>query len=285
MRIVKILILLFIFQSSLVAQIKSYSFHEVDSLPTFQNCIYVSNTSVDEWIDCFYIQVDALVQDSIESMEEIVGQNFEGNVKVNFDIDSTGKVFNVVIKNKPHPILKKGVRDVLSGLENLKPAKKKNKKVNINLTLEINHFPNGIPADSTVYSLKEIETRPILKSCSTKAVYEQEECNKKTLFHDFYKLFKYPAEARENGIEGTVKVSWIVEKDGSVTDVRLEEGLEGGCGEAVYEAYKTLESKQEVFIPAENNGEKVRCRFFCGVKFRLEDKETNQKNLIKLRWN
>ena len=40
---------------------------------------------------------------------------------------------------------------------------------------------------------------------------------------------KYPARARENGIEGTVVLSFVVQKDGSVTDIEVVKGVGGGC--------------------------------------------------------
>ncbi|MCB0804729.1 MAG: energy transducer TonB, partial [Bacteroidales bacterium] len=42
---------------------------------------------------------------------------------------------------------------------------------------------------------------------------------------------QYPQMARESGIQGRVFVTFVVEKDGSVTDVRVLRGIGGGCDE------------------------------------------------------
>lgn len=42
---------------------------------------------------------------------------------------------------------------------------------------------------------------------------------------------KYPATAKQNNIDGKVYLSFIVEKDGQLTDIRVKQGIGGGCDE------------------------------------------------------
>lgn len=42
---------------------------------------------------------------------------------------------------------------------------------------------------------------------------------------------KYPAAARQNNIQGKVYLSFIVEKDGQINDVKIKQGIGGGCDE------------------------------------------------------
>ncbi|MEE0895802.1 MAG: energy transducer TonB, partial [Bacteroidales bacterium] len=49
------------------------------------------------------------------------------------------------------------------------------------------------------------------------------------------KNLKYPELAKEKGIEGRVFVSFIIEKDGSISNVKLLRGIGGGCDEAAKE--------------------------------------------------
>ena len=54
------------------------------------------------------------------------------------------------------------------------------------------------------------------------------------------KNVQYPAEAQKAGIKGRALVSFIVEKDGSLTDVRVLRGLDYGCDEEAVQAIKAM---------------------------------------------
>ena len=80
---------------------------------------------------------------------------------------------------------------------------------------------------------------------------------------------KYPAEAKEEGIRGRVFVNFIVEPDGSVSDIRVLRGIGGGCDE---EAVRVVESLPR-FKPGIQDGEAVKVSYTVPVFFRLEEKQ------------
>lgn len=77
---------------------------------------------------------------------------------------------------------------------------------------------------------------------------------------------KYPPLARETNIQGTVALTFIVGKDGRVSDVQVVKEIGGGCGK---EAMRVVQS-MPTWIPGENNGHPVKVRFTLPVRFRLE---------------
>ena len=91
----------------------------------------------------------------------------------------------------------------------------------------------------------------------------------KSLFQFIADNTKYPADAKEKGIKGRVFVNFIVEPDGSVSDIRVLRGIGGGCDE---EAVRIVESMPK-FKPGMQNGEAVRVSYTVPVIFRLEDKQ------------
>ena len=76
---------------------------------------------------------------------------------------------------------------------------------------------------------------------------------------------KYPSLAKEMGISGRVFVSFVVEKDGSVTDIQILRGIGGGCDE---EAIRVVKSMPK-WIPGKQRNIPVRVRFNLPVKFTL----------------
>jgi protein TonB len=77
---------------------------------------------------------------------------------------------------------------------------------------------------------------------------------------------KYPPLARENNIQGTVALTFVVGKNGQVSDVQILKDIGGGCGK---EAVRVVNSMPK-WIPGEANGNPVKVRFTLPVRFRLE---------------
>lgn len=75
----------------------------------------------------------------------------------------------------------------------------------------------------------------------------------------------YPTSARMRGIQGDVVVSFIVNTDGTVTEVKLVRGIGGGCDE---EALRIIKSSPK-WSPGKIKGKAVRTRMMLPTKFRL----------------
>lgn len=74
----------------------------------------------------------------------------------------------------------------------------------------------------------------------------------------------YPEFAQRVGIEGRVILKFIVNTDGTVSDVEVTRGIGGGCDEEAVEAIKNAR-----FTPGRQSGRPVRVRFALPVTFRL----------------
>lgn len=79
------------------------------------------------------------------------------------------------------------------------------------------------------------------------------------------KKMKYPAQARRMGIEGKVFVEFVIERDGSITDVKAIKGIGGGCDE---EAVRVVESAPK-WKPGKQRGKPVRQRMVLPISFKL----------------
>jgi protein TonB len=77
---------------------------------------------------------------------------------------------------------------------------------------------------------------------------------------------KYPAQARRMGIEGKVFVQFVVDKDGSLKDIKVLRGIGGGCDE---EAIKVLQ-KAAKWTPGKQRGKAVKQRMSLPITFKLQ---------------
>ena len=77
---------------------------------------------------------------------------------------------------------------------------------------------------------------------------------------------KYPAIAEENGIQGRVICTFVVERDGSITDVRIAKSVDPSLDK---EAMRVVSSMPK-WIPGKQNGSAVRVKYTLPVTFRLQ---------------
>jgi protein TonB len=76
---------------------------------------------------------------------------------------------------------------------------------------------------------------------------------------------RYPEVARQSGISGIVYVQFVVEKDGSISDVKVLRGIGGGCDE---EAMRVVKSMPK-WKPGKQRGQPVRVYFTLPIEFKL----------------
>ena len=80
------------------------------------------------------------------------------------------------------------------------------------------------------------------------------------------KSIKYPPVAEENGIQGRVVCTFVIERDGSVTDVRVAKSVDPSLDK---EAVRVV-SAMPKWIPGKQNGQSVRVKYTLPVTFRLQ---------------
>jgi protein TonB len=116
---------------------------------------------------------------------------------------------------------------------------------------------------------KIVEEMPIFGNCTAQGMDKQarRKCSDQALMEYVYSQIRYPALARENGIEGTVVVQFVVELDGSASNVKIMRDIGGGCGN---EAVRAVEAMPRWTVPGMQRGRPVRVQFNLPVKFMLQ---------------
>lgn len=118
------------------------------------------------------------------------------------------------------------------------------------------------------YEAPEIEEEEIVEAEVFLSVEENPEFpgGPGKLLEFVQKNLKYPMMARESDIQGRVFVGFVVEKDGSITNVRVLRGIGGGCDE---EAVRVVQSLPK-FKPGKQRGNPVRVAYTLPIVFKLQ---------------
>jgi protein TonB len=86
------------------------------------------------------------------------------------------------------------------------------------------------------------------------------------LFDYIQKNLKYPQQAVDSNTTGRVTINFVVNADGSITDVKLARGIGNGCDEEAIKVVKGLPR----WNPGKRNGKKVRVAYSLPITFQLD---------------
>lgn len=77
---------------------------------------------------------------------------------------------------------------------------------------------------------------------------------------------RYPDIAKENGIEGTVVIQFVVNEKGEISNAFIVKDIGGGCGEEALRVVRGM----PLWLPGANRGRQVKVQMSLPVKFKLE---------------
>lgn len=115
-----------------------------------------------------------------------------------------------------------------------------------------------------------VEEMPAFPGCDIADEEEKRICTEKKLFQHIYKNLDYPIQARENNIEGLVVISFMVDKDGTITDVGILKDIGAGCGDAAVDAIKSMNNLPQRWKPGKQRTQNVKVKYNIPVRFKLK---------------
>jgi len=138
---------------------------------------------------------------------------------------------------------------------------------NVNVTTDIG-IVYPINADPLVTPTMTIsEQMPYLAICDTDASEEERrKCTQNTMLAYIYKYLKYPAIAREITVEGTVIISFVIDKSGKLIHLEIVRDIGAGCGAAAAKVINGLGD----WLPGRHNKQAVQVKYTIPIKFKLE---------------
>lgn len=80
------------------------------------------------------------------------------------------------------------------------------------------------------------------------------------------KALRYPQAARDQKVQGKVFLTFVVEKNGSLSDVKVEKGIGEGCDE---EAVRVIKASPK-WVPARQRGHIVRQQYHVPIRFAIK---------------
>lgn len=114
--------------------------------------------------------------------------------------------------------------------------------------------PPPPPVEEPTYDLAAVQEQPEFQGGMAK------------MYEYLHKNTKYPDMEFDAGIQGKVYIEFVVEKDGSVEDVKVRRGVSPGLDKEALRAVKSMPK----WSPGKMNGKAVKVRFTIPVDFKLK---------------
>ena len=241
------------------------------------------------------------VVDNIKYPQDAINEGKSGRVFVSFVVEKDGSISNVkVMKGICESIDKEAVR-VVSSMPRWYAGMHKGEPVRVSYTLPIKFQARDLTGDGETdaamvrmedkdghsYHIdKSVETDKTKMKPDKNGVYsivdempkfpDGEQAMMKYLADNI----KYPKKAKDNNIEGRVFVNFVVEKDGSISEVKVLRGIGGGCDE---EAVRVINSMPK-WKPGKQEGKPVRVYYTIPIFFKLGNGTEKVNGLVGSIW-
>ena len=112
-----------------------------------------------------------------------------------------------------------------------------------------------------------LERQPMFPGCKNiQNKWDKLKCAEEKMNNWIYSNLKYPAEAKERKIEGTCFATFIVERSGIITNLKLKRNIGYGCGEETLRLIKNMPE----WIPGFTRNRSVRVQYDIKIKFELD---------------
>ena len=236
------------------------------------------------------------VAQNVKYPEKAKDEGISGRVFISFVVEKDGSISNVEVKRGIGGGCDEEAVRVISSMPKWKPGMHKGEPVRVSYQMPI-MFKLGQTNDENKTTVKTVvagdDEHSWKASTATipdnpakdnmkpdkNGVYQIVEempsfpGGDRELMEHIAKNIKYPQEAMDKEIQGRVFVSFVVEKDGSVSNVELKRGIGGGCDEEAIRVISTMPK----WNPGKMKGEPVRVSYMMPINFKLTEKQPEKK--------
>ncbi|MEM6380207.1 MAG: TonB family protein, partial [Bacteroidota bacterium] len=244
-----------------------------DKMPVFEGC----QDAGENQKDCSNQQMFQYILKNMKYPKAAKDAGVEGMAVISFKIDASGKVIDAKIIKDPGAGCGETALGIVNSMPKWQPGMKDGKPVAVEMKLPFKFALEGKDEKSDQAKLSEVDQMPVFATCSTDLTGKDlRNCSNQALFGFVGKNLRYPKTAVEAEIEGMVVASFMVETDGSVSNVKVVRSIGGGCDEEVMRVVYSMDWK-----PAMKDGKAVAAEMKLPVKFVLEGAKQMNKSALK----
>ena len=203
------------------------------------------------------------ISDNLKYPEEAQENGVQERIVLRFVVEKDGSVSDVTVLRGKDPNLKKEAIRVIQSLPKFEPGRQNGKPVRVYFTLPIN-FKLGVQEPPVV-----LQQEPQADTDEEVFVFVEQIPEFPGGMEALYKFIstniRYPMRAMEKGIQEKITVRFIIEKDGSVSNITV---LRGENKDLIAEAVRVVQLLPK-FVPGRQDGKPVRVYYTFPINFKI----------------
>ena len=200
---------------------------------------------------------------NIKYPAEAVAKKLEGRVIVQMIIEKDGSITNTKVVRSVNPLLDQEAMRVIGMMPKWNPGKQRGQAVRVQYTLPVMFSLNG--------EIDEIQEHQVKMMPDENGIYNivEEPASFPGGMANCLKFLsenmKYPEDCKKEGIQGRVIAQFLIDKDGSIKDVKIVRGVHPSLDK---ESIRVIESMPR-WTPGKVKGEPVKTKFTLPVAFKI----------------
>ena len=128
--------------------------------------------------------------------------------------------------------------------------------------------PPPPPAEEEIFVV--VEQMPMFPGCESESdIKVRKKCSDQKMLEFIYKNIKYPSVAKDNNIQGTVVLKFVVNKKGKIENINILKDIGATCGQEAERVVKLMNEQNMIWEPGRQRGRPVKVWFMLPVKFKL----------------
>lgn len=250
---------------------------EVDEMPRFPGCEDYTDAATKSL--CANKKLFSFIQKNLKFPEAAKKSGVEGRVVTSFIVEADGRLTNIKVVQDIGSGCGDAAVAVLKAMPNWVPGLKDGNAVAVEMKLPFMFtFKSNKPAERADAESNP-DQFPIFPTCVEKGntYKEQAVCTKQSLVQYLIDNLKYPKDAKEQGIEGTVLTSFVVGLDGKIRDIKIEKSLHPSCDKTVVDIFSSINNLDQPWLTGKKDGKAVATVLTIPVKFKMPEESTSEQ--------
>lgn len=245
-------------------------FKIVEEMARFPGCEHLSSSNEKE--DCAKKRMMNYIYHHLAHPLEAILKHTAGQVVIQFIVEKDSSIKNIEITRDIGNGCGQAAVDVVESMNNMdkkwRPGYHKGKPVRVKYTLPVKFIEVYNILDSEKWSVEYI---PVFSDCEpSNSMEDAIKCNNLELKNYISDNLTYPDEAYNAGVEGVVQVGFIIEKDGSVSSIKIIHSLSDVCDRAALQVIQSMNDLDYGWEPAQLNKKYVDYFYTYDVEFNLK---------------
>ena len=268
-----------------VALVAMYAFSvkpAVTPLTGATGIFVVADDTIYQFVETMPEFIENLGKDGEENLPSFLSKNIvyppeafqngiKGTVYVEFIVEKDGSISNAKVLRGVESSLDAEALRVVNLMPKWMPGRKNGNPARVQFTIPIKFAPpqKNNPVEDQTAAKTEIDENKIYKEVDEMPMFvgEPGKSSEESLRMFLSRNVVTPYQALQNGIQGTIYISFVVEKDGSVSNANVIRGVHPLLDN---EALRVVNLMPK-WIPGKKDGKVVRTKFTIPIKFEQRD--------------